>query len=355
MFQAVLISTLLCLCFLYAQLGAATKRNILGLQITAQADGTYSIVEANEKMYSGDREQCYQERLNELYRRYGFGRLNIRWATLGGKQYWADQYIIDGWRIQQHIGTKHYRLLNPKDRRYAWGSYEACRTALEWQRYENGAGEKIETEAVVLLHGIVRSKDSMRSIQDAFEQRGCEVININYPSRKGEIADFAKQVNELLNKRTDLKRVSYVTHSMGGLVLRTLLADKQASWRQHATVHRAVMIFPPNQGAHKANEWHNKIWYRLAMGKAGRELCSDKAQALPLLDIDCGIIVGAQGNEKGKSNFIPGDDDGTVGVEECKLSGVTDYAYHPVGHTYGMNKQPVIDDVLNYIDLGKFK
>ena len=136
--------------------------------------------------------------------------------------------MLDGWRIQQHVWTKHYRLLDTKDRRHAWGSYESCRCKLAHIRYARGLGEKIETEAVVLLHGIVRSKDSLKQVKNAIEEQGYEVLDINYPSRKGQIADFAKQIHDILNKRPDIKRVSFVTHSMGGLIVRKMLNSMQS-------------------------------------------------------------------------------------------------------------------------------
>ena len=35
--------------------------------------------------------------------------------TLGGRQFWGDVHYFRGWRIQQNVFTKHYRLLDPGD------------------------------------------------------------------------------------------------------------------------------------------------------------------------------------------------------------------------------------------------
>ena len=338
---------------MFLLLPCAAASSILGFSI-------HPTTESNQLRYqdqiltSGGFIHCQEQRLALLKHKFGFGRVNIIWSTLGGKQYWADHFILDGWRIQQHVATKHFRLLDPRDRRHAWGSYESCRCKLAHLRFAKGMGTKIETEAVVLLHGIVRSKESMKKVKTAIEAHGYEVLDINYPSRKGQIADFANQVHALLNKRPDITRVSFVTHSMGGLIVRKMFETQKEAWQQRTTVKRVVMLFPPNQGAYKANRWAQKHWYRCVMGPAGVELCSDYVQALPGIPVDCGIIIGAQGNGSGKSFIIPGDDDGTVGVEECKLDGVTDYAYHAVGHTYGMNKAPVIEDIVSYLERAAF-
>lgn len=338
---------------MFLLLPCAAASSVLGYAIH-QTSESYQLRYHDQVLESGGFMHCKEQRLALLKQQYGFGRCNIVWPTMGGKQYWADHFILNGWRIQQHVWTKHFRLLDPRDRRYAWGSYEACRSKLAYEHYRRGLGEQIETEAVVLLHGIVRSKDSMHGLKKAIVATGLEVIDINYPSRKGTLADFTAQIHGLLNKRPDIKRVSFVTHSMGGLIVRKLLADQDQLWRQSATVKRVVMIFPPNQGAYKADRWSKNHWYRCVMGPAGSELCSDEVQQLPGIEVECGIVIGAQGNQKGKSFIIPGDDDGTVGVDECTLDGVEHYAYHAVGHTYGMNKAPVVVDVLHFLDHGVF-
>ncbi|MEK6248374.1 MAG: hypothetical protein N2C12_09360, partial [Planctomycetales bacterium] len=57
-----------------------------------------------------------------------FSKLAI--PTLGGKQFWADEYIRYDWRIQRNVLTGHHRLLDGKDQRHAWGTLTACQTAL---------------------------------------------------------------------------------------------------------------------------------------------------------------------------------------------------------------------------------
>jgi hypothetical protein len=40
---------------------------------------------------------------------------------MGGTLFWKDVAEIKGWRMQKHIFTEHWRLLDPKNMRYAWG------------------------------------------------------------------------------------------------------------------------------------------------------------------------------------------------------------------------------------------
>lgn len=51
---------------------------------------------------------------------------NAALPTLGGTQLWADEHLRGGWRIQRHVWTGHYRLLDSNNVRHAWGSYADC-------------------------------------------------------------------------------------------------------------------------------------------------------------------------------------------------------------------------------------
>ena len=46
---------------------------------------------------------------------------NINFPTMGGIWFWNNIYTVEGWRVQQHTITKHYRVLDDEDIRRAWG------------------------------------------------------------------------------------------------------------------------------------------------------------------------------------------------------------------------------------------
>ncbi len=56
---------------------------------------------------------------------------NIAAPTLGGRQFWGDVFYFRGYRIQKNVFTGHFRLLDPRDNRQAWGTREQCQLALE--------------------------------------------------------------------------------------------------------------------------------------------------------------------------------------------------------------------------------
>src|SRR5690349_13857481 len=46
--------------------------------------------------------------------------------TLGSAFVWSDEVWFHDWRIAKHSVIGHYRLLDPQNRRQAFGSFETC-------------------------------------------------------------------------------------------------------------------------------------------------------------------------------------------------------------------------------------
>jgi hypothetical protein len=61
----------------------------------------------------------------------GGRKLNIELPTLGGKQFWTDYRWWYGWRVQYNHTLDHWRLLDDRSIRKAWGTKEAMLEALE--------------------------------------------------------------------------------------------------------------------------------------------------------------------------------------------------------------------------------
>ena len=108
---------------------------------------------------------------------------------------------------------------------------------------------------VVLLHGLGRTSLSMQKIGVKLAKNGYKVININYPSRSDSIENLVNNnlKKELLEKCTDeSKKINFVSHSMGGIMVRYLLTNDNT-----LNVGKIVMLVPPNQGSELANKWSN--------------------------------------------------------------------------------------------------
>jgi pimeloyl-ACP methyl ester carboxylesterase len=280
-------------------------------------------------------------------------RINVPLPTLGGKQIWADTFIHAGWRIQRNLFTNHYRLLDPNKIRRAWGGFNHCREVFE--RCRTRYSVELRSDHVVLLvHGLGRSADAFAAMEETLQVAGYETANVNYPSTRQGISAHADNLKQVIESFEGVKKLSFVTHSLGGLVMRDLLARRSA-WRDRIELHRIVMIAPPNQGSHLANRFKEIPAYQWLTGESGQGLTSEVAKSLPPPDAEFGVIAGGRGNDLGFNPLLPGDDDGFVAVTETHLGGMQDFLL--VNTTHGlMDDHPLaINATIAFLRDGRFR
>ena len=251
--------------------------------------------------------------------------------TLGGRQFWGDVRFFHGWKIQQNVLTKHYRLLDPKDTRYASGSLERCEEKLEEIRKAKELPE-MTGHAVILLHGIIRSSKSMSRMQKSLNEAGFVPVPFDYPSTQANLDRCSEYLDQVLKSLNGVKKISFVTHSMGGLVVRNWLRN-----HKDKRLTRLVMLGTPNKGAEMADKLRNVKLFKLILGPAGQQLVSGDASdiaKLPVPEFEFACIAGARGTAEGYNPIIPGDDDGTVAVSSVMLEGAADSEVFPVLHSF---------------------
>ncbi len=280
-------------------------------------------------------------------------RPNLVFPTLGGKQLWADELLFAGYRIQQNVITRHYRLLDPHDRRLGWGTWEHCRATLERLRQCRRL-RPASTHLVLLLHGVFRSKDSWGPMTRALRRAGYDAQAVNYPSTRRPLEAHAEQVERLLGRAEGVERVSFVCHSMGGIVARMLLG-RNGPWRRRIVAHRLVMIATPNRGAAIAATASALPLFHATAGPSVEQLRPDRIDAVPLPDIPFGTIAGCRGTARGYNPLLPGDDDFTVTVRSTRLPGAEDELVVRALHTFVMIKPEVVAATLRYLKTGRFQ
>jgi len=178
---------------------------------------------------------------------------------------------------------------------------------------------------VVLLHGALRSSIGMRPTARFLARQGLEPRSFGYATRRlslDEHADLLEaQIREWLAGR-EPEVLGLLTHSMGGLVARALLA--RPSFHEFVGKQRLVMLGPPNQGAVLAARNRDFAPFRWLYGRAAAELQPPRVAQLPVPPASCEtlILVGGTGDGRGYNPQIDGDDDGVVALKESGLPGL---------------------------------
>lgn len=207
-------------------------------------------------------------------------------------------------------------------------------------------------EVVILLHGIANIPLSMKYLENSLEKAGYQVHNLGYPSTGVPIEEAAARIRERVMAISGTRRINFVGHSMGNLLIRMLLADDLPD------LGRVVMIAPPNQGSFMAQRLKDLDVFRWIFGQAGQQLPADNRaffENLPIPDCEFGIIAGGRGTEGGFNPLLEGDDDGTVSVAETKLPGATDYTLVKNTHTLLLFDPETVEQTIHFLKNGKFK
>lgn len=218
------------------------------------------------------------------------------------------------------------------------------------------AGNSEKNECVALLHGLARTASSMRTLAGKLRSHGYNVINMDYPSRQypvEKLAEMAVQKGVDYCRNHGASRIHFVTHSLGGILVRYYLAH-------HALeeLGRVVMLAPPNQGSPVVDRFSQMPGYRYINGAAGYQL-GKEANSIPLslgpANFELGIIAGDRTINLILSTAFDGPNDGKVAVEDAKLEGMRDFLVVHRTHPFIMQGREVIEQVLHFLEHGAFK
>jgi pimeloyl-ACP methyl ester carboxylesterase len=209
-------------------------------------------------------------------------------------------------------------------------------------------------ELVVLLHGLGHSDRAMRPLAKRLEAAGYAVHALRYESTEKPPDALVADLDAALARCcTEAKRLHFVTHSLGGILLRAELER-----RPLPQLGRVVMLAPPNHGSELADWLRGSQTLRSLMGPTASELGTDGESLpnrLPAAAYEVGVIAGNDSLNPIGSRMIPGEDDGTVSVERARLEGMSDFLVLPVSHTMILLSSDAADQTLAFLRTGRFR
>jgi pimeloyl-ACP methyl ester carboxylesterase len=219
------------------------------------------------------------------------------------------------------------------------------------------AGPAFADDCVVLLHGLARTANSMETMQQALDDAGFVTANIGYPSREHTVEELANmaipQGIDACSESPGIERVHFVTHSLGGILVRQYLSEHAI-----ANLGRVVMLAPPNQGSLAADELQNVPGFDWLNGPAGRQLGKGE-DSVPLqlgpAEFELGIIAGDRTIDPLTSAVLDNPDDGRVSVDDTRLDGMTDFVVVEHSHAFIMRMQEPIELTIRFLNTGSFK
>lgn len=214
----------------------------------------------------------------------------------------------------------------------------------------------LATDCVVLLHGLVRTPTSMNKMQRALIEEGYETANIAYPSRDHTVEELAQMaIPEGLQQcrsRDDVERIHFVTHSLGGILVRQYLSTGSID-----ELGRVVMLGPPNQGSAAVDKLAGVPGFDWLNGPAGRQLGKGE-NSVPLklgpANFELGVIAASRTIDPITSAVLENPDDGRVSVEDTKLEGMADFVVVKHSHAFMMRMREPIELTIRFLDTGSF-
>jgi hypothetical protein len=195
----------------------------------------------------------------------------------------------------------------------------------------------------------------MSDMEAYLSQDGYVVLNCDYQSRTDSIESISyKTIGGALQseKLMGCKRIHFVTHSLGGILVRSYFSRKT-----DARLGRVVMLGPPNKGSEVVDKIG--IWrvFKFLNGPAGNELGTHD-QSVPnqlgKVSFELGVIAGDRSINWINSLMIQGPDDGKVSVERTKVEGMKEHIVVHTTHPFMMKNKRVLRCTLSFLRSGTF-
>ncbi len=210
---------------------------------------------------------------------------------------------------------------------------------------------------VVLVPGFAMPAWSMGYLAWRLRRCGFAPRLFGYPSVRADLADNAARLARVVAECGDGGRaVHLVGHSLGGLVIRTLLARHPA-----LPVGRVVTLASPHRGSVVAQRLARFAPLRAILGRGVADMLAGR---VPVLDTDrahrhyvIGVIRGELGIGLGRLLYpqLARPHDGLLSAAETRLEGAADEIALPVSHLGILLSRRAAQAVCRFLREGRFR
>ena len=175
------------------------------------------------------------------------------------------------------------------------------------------------SSTIIFIHGLFMNGTDMSLLRYRFKKSGYDTYQFSYKSTKNTPFENAQKLSEFINL-IQCKKINFVCHSLGGIVLRHYLSLDSAQ-----KLNNIVMLGTPNQTSIVAKTITKWSLGRKLLGMSVENVLTG---ILPPWGSKqkLGIIAGyfPVGSEL-LTPIIKNPNDGTVSIEETRLDGSSDH------------------------------
>jgi pimeloyl-ACP methyl ester carboxylesterase len=214
---------------------------------------------------------------------------------------------------------------------------------LPWDRPRLGGDGPL----VVLLHGLWRGWRAMEPLARRLRAAGFSTLNIPYPSTRLPVPELASRIQHVIQLHSQGRETSWVTHSLGGIIAREILARNP-----EAAPQKLIMLAPPNAGSEIVDWAHRHPPIHFLLGPAGRSLGSDGLPARlppPPPTVETTVIMGSRGSIPFFRRLLDPENDGIVSVSRGRLEGVRAFSVVDADHTFIQTHEQALQLCLRFL------
>lgn len=218
--------------------------------------------------------------------------------------------------------------------------------------------DNAKNENVIVIHGFGQNAKGMEFITNGLIKAGYSTCTLEYKTVGRSVDTIKKQVIKQINAcfltfyHSD--NTHFIGHSLGGLMIRSYLAD-HPSILSKQKINKVIMMGTPNNGSPISDSYQEKSIFGI-LGEMSLALGTgdgDFAKSLPEPFYKTGIIAGNKPWRITRKAFDE-PNDGLVPVSSTKLPNMGDFIELNVDHASMRTNQIVMDHILNYLSEGKF-